>query len=60
MVVKLEILPIEHIIYTSRKKQSMLRDTGYSIAFLATFLRDSTWTVERIVELSLAVVYLTP
>jgi uncharacterized protein (DUF433 family) len=50
MTVAVTVLPIEHIVYDEKKKQPMLRGTRYTVAFLATFLDDPEWTVERMVE----------
>jgi uncharacterized protein (DUF433 family) len=50
MTSKTYVLPIEHIEYNPTKRRAMVAGTRLSVAFMATFLRDPEWTVERIVE----------
>ena len=40
----------EYIVFDPNKRQPMLRGTRFSVAFLATFLHDPEWSVERIVK----------
>ena len=43
------LLPPEYIYYDEKKKQPMLVGTRFTVAFLATFVDDPEWTVERMV-----------
>jgi uncharacterized protein (DUF433 family) len=49
MTVPATILPIEYIVFDPQKNQPMLVGTRFSVAFLATFLENPEWTVERMV-----------
>jgi uncharacterized protein (DUF433 family) len=44
------VLPIEHIVYDPEKKRAMVAKTRLSVAFMAMFLKNSEWTVEKILE----------